>query len=104
VKVFQQRDIKEAQLYALAGHQAVHLMSGSFAYIRKDTPNCFKNQKTIAHLFDQDETRLIATAKKLGVRVIKIERKGQPGQHIDLCGKPLLRALEQAETATSTST
>jgi hypothetical protein len=45
----------------------------------------------------KDKTRLIATAKRFGVRVIKVERDGQPGQHIDLCGKPLERAQNLAK-------
>jgi hypothetical protein len=69
-------------------------MPGSFAYGRADTPNCFKDRTQIGHLFDQSKERLISTARKLGVRVIRVERDGQRGQHIDLCGKPLARAVE----------
>ena len=82
--------------YAAEGGQALHLMEGWFANHRKDTPNCFKGRKQIAHLFDQDRARLVACVKRLGVRVIQVERAGEPGQHIDLCGKPLDRALQEA--------
>ena len=51
----------------------------------------------IAHLFDQDETRLRATARRLGVKIIQVCRPGSPSQHIDLCGQPCRRA--QAEAA-----
>lgn len=68
-------------------------MSGRFAYMRRDTPRCFKGRHTIAHLFDQNRERLVATALHLGVRVIRVERQDSPGQHIDLCGSPLDRAI-----------
>lgn len=90
---FEERELHEARAHAMAGGQALHMMSGRYAYLRPDTPNCFKGRGQIAHLFDQSIPRLAATAKKLGVRVIKIERASTPSQHIDLCGKPLARAL-----------
>jgi hypothetical protein len=97
VKTFQQREIKAAVAFAMAGGQALHLMDESFAYIRPDTPACFKQRKQIAHLFDQDRARLVTTARALGVRVIKVEREGTESQHIDLCGRPLERAIEAAK-------
>lgn len=97
MKIFQQRELNEAIAHAAAFGQAIHLMDGSFAHLRKDTPSCFKGRRQIAHLFDQSLRRLNATARQLGVRVVKVERIGQPGQHIDLCGKPLERALELAK-------
>lgn len=93
---FEQNELLAAYDHAAAGGQALHLMSGRFAYIRSDTPSCFKGRAHLAHLFDQDRERLIATARRLGVRVIKVERPGARGQHIDLCGKPLERALALA--------
>lgn len=50
-----------------------------------------------AHLLDANESRLIKTAKRCGVRVIKVSRRGKRGQHIDLCGKPLEKALRECE-------
>jgi hypothetical protein len=79
-------------------------MSGSFAYLRSDTPSCFKGRATIAHLFDQDLTRLVKTARRLGVRVIRVERSGTPKQHIDLCGKPLELALAESKLGKVEST
>lgn len=93
MKAFSQRELREAYAYAASGGQALHLMSGRFAYLRKDTPSVFKGRDQIAHLFDQNEVRLIETARRLGVRVIKVERRGTPQQHIDLCAGPLDRAL-----------
>jgi len=62
-----------------------------------DKPTETKRNKGWAHLFDQDKERLIATAKWLGVRVIKVEREGKSLQHIDLCGKPLQRAKVECD-------
>lgn len=95
--VFEQRQIREAYQFAADGNQALHLMDGRFAYLRDDTPICFKNRRQLAHLFDQNKDRLIRTARRFGVRVIRVEREGTHQQHIDLCGKPLDRALELAK-------
>jgi hypothetical protein len=97
MKLFPRRQIREAMAHAGAGGQALHVMGGSFAYLRPDTPSCFKGRSEIAHLFDQNRDRLIKTAKRFGVRVIKVERDGGEGQHIDLCGKPLERAQNLAK-------
>ncbi|MDF3058535.1 MAG: hypothetical protein K0R17_2750 [Rariglobus sp.] len=97
MKTFRQNELLAAYEYAAAGEQALHLMSGAFAYGQARTPACFKGRKQIAHLFDQDRKRLEATARQFGVRVIRVERIGERGQHIDLCGKPLERALELAK-------
>lgn len=97
MKRFDQRDVREALEHAADGGQALHTMGGGFAFARSDTPGCFKGRTIIAHLFDQSKDRLIATAKRLGVRRIKVEREGASGQHIDLCGKPLDRALAECE-------
>lgn len=96
MKVFEQRQLGEARKYSVEGGQALHLMSGDFAYLRRDTPSCFKGKKVLAHLFDQDRERLVKTVKRLGVSVIRVEREGTESQHIDLCGKPLERALSEA--------
>lgn len=89
MKTFNQREITEVVLYAKAGGQALHLHH----VITPDAPACFKrdvaNGCNIAHLFDLDEIRLKKTARKLGVRIIQIDRRGTDKQHIDLCGKPL---------------
>jgi hypothetical protein len=101
VKLFQQQEIREAIACASAGGQALHLMSGAFAYGRPNTPNCFKSRSQLAHLFDQDRERLIQTARQLGVRVIKVERENTNKQHIDLCGQPLEHAKQQTTQTTN---
>ena len=103
MRVYQTKELPAAYEHAAQGGQSLHLMSGRFAYLRKDTPSCFKGRGQIAHLFDQDTSRLAATARRFGVRIIKVERQGERGQHIDLCGKPLERALAEAQAATVTT-
>lgn len=93
---FTVRDVKEAQDYAAAGGQALHTHQIIVDYDK--APACFvravEKGEDIAHLFDQDSRRLVRTAIALGIRDILVERRGQRGQHIDLCGKPLSRALK----------
>lgn len=94
--IFQQMQVNEAIACAAAGGQALHLHR--IIVDERRAPQCFvravRRGEDIAHLFDQDKDRLVKTVKKLGVRVIKIERIGTPRQHIDICGKPLERAKE----------
>jgi len=99
MKLFTERQIKEAYEYARLGGQALHIFSDPDIY--PDCPNCFRYGCEAAHLIDYDCTRLVKTARSLGVRVIKVGHKGLPGQHIDLCGRPLQKAKEMAlqETA-----
>lgn len=93
------RQLAEAEAFAAGGGQALHLHN--VIVDRSKAPSCFVRAvdrgEDIAHLFDQDHERLVATAKKLGVRVIQIEYMGQPRQHIDLCGGPLKKALALCE-------
>lgn len=95
MKLFEDREIFEAYKFAAAGGQALHLFSDPGVY--PGAPAVFKKSREAAHLFDIDTKRLIATAQQLGVRVIKIGRKGTPKQHIDLCGRPLRQAIKFAE-------
>lgn len=100
MKSFRQGDVDEAKAYAMAGGQALHLHR--IIVDRKRAPRCFvaavDRGEDIAHLFDQDEVRLIATCRALGVNVIKVEHAGTPRQHIDLCGGPLRKAKAMCET------
>lgn len=95
MKVFQEREVAEALAHAAAGGQAIHLHR--IIVDRRRAPRCFVQAvdrgEDIAHLFDRDEDRLVATVKRLGVRVVVVGRRGQPGQHVDLCGGPLRKAL-----------
>lgn len=98
MKRFEQRQLREAIAHAAAGGQALHVCNTRQLGVdlMPGAPQCFKWSKQFAHLFDQNRDRLRATARKLGVRVIFVDRAGTPQQHIDLCGRPLERALEVA--------
>lgn len=96
MKRFKRREIQEAIQHAGEGGQALHVWEPTPAErIALRPPAVFKASKLWAHLFDQDAERLVQTARRLGVRAIKLERSGRPGQHIDLCGRPLERAMEE---------
>lgn len=90
MKRFEMKQIFEAKEYSKQGGQALHVHNINSGH------RLFKRYPVIGHLFDADKTRLIATARRLGVRVIKVEREGEEGQHIDLCGKPFERACHEA--------
>jgi hypothetical protein len=102
VKLFDRREVREARAYALSGGQALHVYKSTSvpSEIRRKAPLVFQRSGDWAHLLDQDRTRLIHTAHRLGVRTIRIDCEGYPNQHIDLCGKPLARAI--AETTERT--
>lgn len=97
MRIFHQAQLSEAIEYAGGGGQALHMHRFVFA----QSPECFRKAidrgEHIAHLFDADEQRLHRTAARLGVRKIVIEKRGTAKQHVDLCGKPLERALEEAQ-------
>lgn len=92
---FEERDIWEARDYALHGGQALHC----HFQLGSTPPRCFVRDvnagKAIGHLFDQDIVRLKATARRLGVRVVVVERIGKPYQHVDLCGAPMAKATAE---------
>ena len=89
MKRFEMKQIFEAKEYSKQGGQALHVHNINSGH------RLFKRYPVIGHLFDADKTRLIATARRLGVRVIKVEREGEEGQHIDLCGKPFEGACQE---------
>jgi hypothetical protein len=99
MKHFIQREIREAIAYAKAGGQALH--THRIIVDRSKAPSCFKRDvdagRDIAHLFDQDVKRLTATVRRLGVKIVVVENEGRRGQHVDLCGQPLERALKLCE-------
>lgn len=99
MKAFKCMEIDEALAFSREGGQALHLHR---IIANPDTaPRCFVSAvdrgEDIAHLFDLSEMRLIATAKKLGVKVVYVDRAGTDRQHIDLCGAPLRKAKAMCE-------
>jgi hypothetical protein len=79
--------------YALMGGQSLHVFQATDA-LKVNAPGPFKRTDTWAHLFDQDKRRLVGTARSLGVRRIFIHKEDTIGQHVDLCGEPLQKALD----------
>lgn len=79
------------------GGQALELWDKSYT-MTPTAPRCFRG-RDFAKLYDRDELRLTATARRLGVRVIKVDRPGQPLQHIDLVGGPMRKAIAEAAHA-----
>jgi len=102
VKLFETRQIREARAFAAGGGQALHLMTGDWAR-GWGGPACFQRAKEFAHLFDQDVSRLIGTARRLGVRKVAVHGPRTPGQHVDLCGRPLRVAKRMAAMPPATS-
>jgi len=92
MKRFVSRDIFEAFSYADQGGQALHVWKGNWP---KRKPRCFRDGQCWGHLIDHDRDRLVATAKRLGVNRVVVSRDGQRGQHVDLCGAPLARAMAE---------
>lgn len=99
MKKFLAMQVDEAVEHAKGGGQSLHLHR--VIVDRQKAPRCFVAAvdcgEDIAHLFDLDELRLVATARRLGVKVIVIDRRGTDRQHIDLCGAPLRRAVALAQ-------
>jgi hypothetical protein len=89
----ERRDLKRALNDSAAGGQALF----THAWGLSIGPACFHGAQVIGKIFDQDARRLADTARALGVRIIKIDRPGEPEQHIDLVGAPLHRALTLAK-------
>ena len=85
-------DFKQAVADAANGGQALFTHNWGMATGSK----CFHGAKVIGKLFDQNARRLEETARALGVRRVKIDRRDHPWQHVDLVGKPLERAIAMA--------
>jgi hypothetical protein len=110
MKLFRRNEIFEAYAHAAKGGQALHVCSGAFARYApggRSPARPFRNVKVFAHLIDNDIARLKATAQRLGVRVIKVDREGVQGQHIEPVrpptragSRPLERAMEITEGRT----
>ena len=93
MRSFRTRRVRGAIRYAANGGQALHLMPPALVPGREAlTP--------FAHLFDQDRRRLVRTARMCGVWWVKLERRGERTQHVDLWGKPLVAAREIAAEET----
>jgi hypothetical protein len=91
VRLFK-KSVRKALEHAAEGGQALHVFPAT-RELRRRAPLPFKRTDEWGHLFDQDRERLIKTARALGVRVVVVDRRDTPYQHIDLCGGPLRKAM-----------
>lgn len=89
MKYFTRDQVDEALAFANQGGQALHV----YPRLPMAAPGCFKRSDMWGHLYDYDKTRLVATARLLGVYKIVIHHEDTREQHIDLCGSPLTRAI-----------
>lgn len=94
-KLFGETDIFEAYKFAETGGVALHVFGGAAAY--PGAPACFKRCSEAGHLFDRDIKRVKELAAIFGVCNVKVSHKGSSKQHVDLCGKPLKKAVEMCE-------
>lgn len=95
-------NIREAMDYAEAGGLALHVWQpprrdGESTWPGERVPRCFRRSRRWAHLFCRNETRLVDFALSVGVKRLRVGKRGERGQHVDLCGRPLERAVELAE-------
>lgn len=98
MRLFEAETIREGMDHADAGGQTLVVIPRC----AREGPACFHRYPEYAYLFDCNEERLRATARRLGVRVVKIHGvrdESRRGQHVDLCGGPLAKAREEAVKA-----
>lgn len=102
IKYFSHDEVKAALKHSSSGGVALHVFKPSK---KSNAPAVFKmcarKGQNWAHLLDQNKTRLIMTARMLGVKKVAVHREGLTTQHIDLCGWPLFKAIQEAEEASA---
>lgn len=94
-----QRSLPKAIRYAERGGQAIYLHRVLLDHEHEAFLAAYASDEYIGSLFDRDERRLFATARRLGIRKATIYRRGTPGQHIRVCGDPLAYALMACDNA-----
>lgn len=98
MQLFHYREVRQALAHAEGGGQALHVWQPPYDGQRScwpGAPRHFLQYRLWAHLIDHNEARLIAVATQLGVWPVRVERRGRRGQHVDLCGPALDRALAE---------
>lgn len=85
--LFRHPDLQSAYAHVAAGGQAL--------YLRRKREGELQD----AWLIDADVRRLIGTAKRLGVRRIRVLRADRVGQCVELNAHQLSRALLECRTA-----
>ena len=94
MKLFRAMELREALEWAEAGGIALHF--GLHQGTAQARLWCFRNAPTSAHLFCRDSVRLCELAEHWGVRRVSIHYEGTHKQHVDLCGRPLCKAIRAA--------
>jgi hypothetical protein len=99
MRLFSTKELRAAKACAAAGGQALHVHRhlGDRRTAPRVFIEAFDRGESFGHLFDRDADRLVKTARDLGVRVILIEDRFDPRQHIALVGEPLRKALALCE-------
>ena len=92
MREYGRRGLREARGEAARGGQALVVIDGAPA--GRHVPTCFRRASEYGYLLDQDEERLVRTARGLGVRRVVVDRRGEPEQHVNLVGAPLAKARE----------
>lgn len=98
MRAFTSEQVPEAIQHSLDGGQALHVWDGHAKWPTDGVPAPFKRHRWWGHLLDQDAARLVRTARRLGVRRIVVGQRGERGQHVDLCGRPLERARAECRS------
>lgn len=96
IKLFSQNELRGAAEHSEAGGIALHVWEPPEAFRRLSHPT-FRRASLWGHLFCKDSVELVRLAKRFGVRKVYIHRQRVRAQHVDLCGKPLERAIEAAK-------
>lgn len=86
MRLFEQRDLKAAYLFAESGGQALLML-------RKPEFN-----PPVGRIIDHNYERLYSTVRRLGFKAIIADRIDQPGQSVEIRGRQLNRAIAECQT------
>lgn len=95
--IFGRMEARSAVSTSLEGSQAL-CVGEPTPHEQRKAPPPFHNSKRWGQLFDQDLRRLVQTAKDLGATPVRLMFRGDDEQSVLLCGNPLRRAMNHADT------
>ena len=109
MKIARFHNILEAIEHSESGGVALHVwkpprQNGESTWPGYDIPGCFKKSESWGHLLCCSLGQLEKTAKRLGISRVVVSKLGKRGQHVDLCGRPLEKAIEKAVLVKVTQT
>jgi len=100
MKLFQTKQVTAAINYGASGGLVLHMMPPGFAKAFPGAPKALTEAPgkpgrpgQFAHLICSDLEKLEKAARRLGVKNIVVHHLHGRGQHIDLFGKPLRKAI-----------